>query len=314
MKLTMKASTLLFALLVASAAPAFAADAPAAPNRFAATIAPAERFEVQGMLVERHGSGPQPMILIPGLSTGGWVWQDTVREFAGSHTVYVVTLPGFDGHPAVDGKPFDAAKGALKELIAARRLVKPVLVGHSLGGMLAIALAEELPGQVGGAVSIDGLPVMPRTEDLPPEQRPAMAESMRQRMAASTPAAFAEQQRQYMRAIGTTDMGKADDLARLTSRSDPAAVGAWVGAVLALDLRPGLAKIQAPVLVFAPFYGPDSAALGGISSADKVAYYRELMTGTPKLDVAPIDNARHFAMIDQPGAVHDALRRFMKTL
>jgi pimeloyl-ACP methyl ester carboxylesterase len=314
MKLTMKASTLLFAILVAAAAPAFAADVPAAPNRFAAAIAPAERFELQGMLVERHGSGPQPMILIPGLATGGWVWQETVREFAGSHTMYVVTLPGFDGRPAVEGNPFDAAKGALKELIAARRLTKPVLVGHSLGGMLAIALAEELPAQIGGAVSIDGLPVMPRTEDLPPEQRPAMAESMRRRMAASTPAAFADQQRQYMRAIGTTDMGKADDLAQLTSRSDPAAVGAYVGAVLALDLRPGLAKIQAPVLMLSPFYGPDSAALGGISSADKVAYYRELMTGTPKLEVAPIDNARHFAMLDQPRAVHDALRRFLKTL
>lgn len=314
MKLSMKASSLLFAVLAAAAIAAFAADAPAPPNRFAASIAPAERFEIQGMLVERHGSGPQPMILIPGLSTGGWVWQETVRAFAGSHAVYVVTLPGFDGRPAVAGNPFDAAKGALTELIASRHLVKPVLVGHSLGGMLAIALAEELPGRIGGAVSIDGLPVMPRTEDMPPEQRAPMAETMRQRMAASTPAAFADQQRQYMRAIGTTDMGKADDLARLTGRSDPAAVGAYVGAVLALDLRPGLAKIQAPVLMLSPFFGPDSAALGGISSADKVAYYRQLMTGTPKLDVEPIDNARHFAMIDQPGAVHDALRRFMKTL
>jgi pimeloyl-ACP methyl ester carboxylesterase len=308
----MKAA-LLFALVLA-AAPAFAADVPAAPNRFAAAIAPAERFEINGMLVERHGSGPQPLILIPGLATGGWVWQETVREFAGSHTLYVVTLPGFDGRPAAEGNPFDAAKAALKELVTARRLVKPVLVGHSLGGMLAIALAEELTGRIGGAVSIDGLPVMPRTEDMPPEQRAATADAMRQRMASTTPAAFAEQQRQYMRAIGTTDMGKADDLARLTGRSDPAAVAAYVGAVLALDLRPGLAQIQAPVLMLSPFYGPDSAALGGISSADKVAYYRELMTGTPKLEVAPIDNARHFAMIDQPRAVHDALRRFLKTL
>jgi pimeloyl-ACP methyl ester carboxylesterase len=38
------------------------------------------------------------------------------------------------------------------------------------------------------------------------------------------------------------------------------------------------------------------------------------MTGTPKLEVAPIDNARHFAMLDQPQAVHAALRQFLKTL
>ena len=319
MKFALKRSRLnrtsvLFALLLASSVPAFAQGAaPVAPNRFAATTAPAERFEVQGMLVERHGSGGRPLVLIPGLATGGWVWQETVREFAGSHTIYVVTLPGFDGRPPVAGNPFDAARAALAELVASRKLVKPVLIGHSIGGTLSIALAQDLGSRIGGAVAIDGLGVFPRTEDTPPEQRAAMAEGMRQRMAAATPQAFAAQQRQYMRAIGVTDMGKADDLAQLTSRSDPTAVAAYVGAVLALDLRPGLPKISAPMLVLAPSYGPDEA-ITGMSGLEKVAYYRELMTGTPKLEVAPIDNARHFAMLDQPRAVHEALRQFLKTL
>jgi pimeloyl-ACP methyl ester carboxylesterase len=303
----------LFALLLACAAPAFAQTAATAPNRFAANIAAAERFEIRGMLVERHGSGGRPLILIPGLASGGWVWQETVREFSKDHTLYVVTLPGFDGRPAVAGNPFDAARGALTELIAARRLVKPVLVGHSIGATLSIALAEDLGSRIGGVVGIDGLAVFPRTENTPPEQRAAMAETFRQRMAAATPQAFAAQQQQYMRAVGVTDIGKADDLAQLTSRSDPGAAAAYAGAVLALDLRPGLPTIQAPVLMLAPSYGPDNAAMG-VSADEKLAYYRALMTGTPKLDVVLIDNARHFAMLDQPRAVHDALRQFLKTL
>jgi pimeloyl-ACP methyl ester carboxylesterase len=109
------------------------------------------------------------------------------------------------------------------------------------------------------------------------------------------------------------DMGKADDLAKLTARSDPAAAAAFAGAVLALDLRPGLPKIRAPMLMLVPSYGPDNAAMGGTAD-DKLAYYRELMAGTPKLDVQRIDNARHFAMLDQPRAVNDALRQFLKTL
>ena len=308
---------LLFALLLsnilAGAVPAFAQTAPAAPNRFASSIAAAERFEIQGMLVERHGSGGRPMILIPGLASGGWVWQETVREFAKEHTLYVVTLPGFDGRAAVAGNPFDAAKAALAELIAARRLLKPVLVGHSIGATLSIALAEDLGERIGGAVAIDGLAVFPRTENTPPEQRAAMAEAFRQRMAAPTPQAFAAQQQQYMRAVGVIDMAKADDLALLTSRSDPAAAAAFAGAVLALDLRPGLPKIRAPMLMLVPSYGPDNAAMGGTAN-DKLAYYRELMAGTPSLDVQVIDNARHFAMLDQPRAVNDALRQFLKTL
>ena len=308
-----KRTSILFAFLFAAAMPAFAQTAPTPPNRFAASIAPVERFELQGMLVERHGSGVRPMILIPGLATGGWVWQETVREFSKDHAVYVVTLPGFDGRPAVAGNPFDAAKGALAELVASRRLDKPVLVGHSIGATLSIALAEDLGDRIGGTVAIDGLAVFPRTENTPPEQRAAMAESFRQRMAAATPQAFAAQQQQYMRGAGVTDMGKADDLAKLTARSDPAAAAAYAGAVLALDLRPGLSKIRAPMLMLVPSYAPDNAAMG-MSAVDKLAYYRELMTGTPKLDVQLIDNARHFAMIDQPRAVHDALRQFLKTL
>jgi len=305
--------SVLFALLLASAIPAFAQTPPAAPNRFAAAIAPAERFEIQGMLVERHGNGGRPMILIPGLASGGWVWQETVREFAADHTLYVVTLPGFDGRPPRAGNPFDGAKAALAELIAARRLARPVLVGHSIGATLSIALAEELGERIGGVAAIDGLAVFPRTENTPPEQRAAMAESFRQRMAAATPEAFAAQQQQYMRSMGVVDMGKADDLARLTSRSDPLAAAAFAGAVLALDLRPGLPQIRAPLLLLVPSYGPDNAALGGTAN-EKLAYYRELMTGTPKLDVQLVDNARHFAMLDQPRAVNDALRQFLKTL
>lgn len=317
----MKAS-LLFALVLAAfpvmaaAAPAEAPAVPAATNRFANAPVPAERFEIDGMRVERHGSGPA-LILIPGLASGAWVWQETIRAFASTHTVYAVTLPGFDGVPALAAdpaaNPFDAARAALAKLLATRRIDKAVLVGHSLGGTLALALASEQPARIKGVVSIDGLPVMPRTENAPPESRAQLGESMRQRIAGVTGPAFAAQQLQYMRSIGAVDMGKADDMAQLSARSDPQAVASYVGAVLALDLRPRLPELKAPVLVLAPWYGPD-AAVDGIGTAEKLAYYRELMTGTPRLEVAAIENARHFAMIDQPQATNAALRRFIAGL
>ena len=105
-----------------------AADAAPEPNRYAATIAPAERFELDGVLVERHGSAGRPLILIPGLASGSWVWQDTVRAFAPDHAVYVLTLPGFDGRPPAGAAPFAAARAAVEDLIASRHLDKPVSV------------------------------------------------------------------------------------------------------------------------------------------------------------------------------------------
>ncbi|MCS0613216.1 alpha/beta hydrolase [Massilia kyonggiensis] len=293
-----------------------AADAAPETNRFAATIAPAERFEVGGVLVERHGkarNSGRPLILIPGLASGSWVWQDTIRAFAPDHAVYVLTLPGFDGRPPAGPAPFAAARAAVEELIASRRLDKPVIVGHSLGGILALAVAEDRPSAVGGIVSIDGLPVMPGAEDMTPPQRAQFAERMRAQVGNQPPARFAQQQQGYMRTIGVMDMAKADALAQLTARSDPASVGTWAADVVTVDLRPGLKSIQAPVLAIVPYLDLDSSQQG-LTPAAKADYYRALMEGTPKLQVVTVAPSRHFAMFDQPQAVTAAIRTYLGTL
>ncbi len=290
-----------------------AADTVPETNRFAATIAPAERFEVGGVLVERHGSKGRPLILIPGLASGSWVWQDTIRAFAPDHAVYVLTLPGFDGRPPAGPAPFAAARAAVEELIASRRLDKPVIVGHSLGGILALAVAEDKPSTVGGIVSIDGLPVMPGAEDMTPPQRAQFAERMRAQVGNQPRDRFAQQQQGYMRTIGVMDMAKADALAQLTARSDPASVGTWAADVVTVDLRPGLKSIQAPVLAIVPYLDLDSSQQG-LTPAAKADYYRALMEGTPKLQVVTVAPSRHFAMFDQPQAVTAAIRTFLGTL
>jgi pimeloyl-ACP methyl ester carboxylesterase len=300
-----------------SATPGHAAEtgAPQA-NRFAATIAPAERFEIDGVLVERHGqpgSRGRPLILIPGLASGGWVWQETVRAFSADHAVYVLTLPGFDGRPPAGPTPFASAQAAVANLIAQRRLGKPVIVGHSLGATMALALAARQPASVGGVVAIDGLPVFPGTENIEPAQRQAMAAGVKVRMAGANAQVFASQQQAYMRVAGVVDMGKADDLAKLTSRSDPASVAQYMADDLELDLRPGLQNIQAPVLVISPFFEPD-AAQQGMTAQAKAEYYRSLLAGAPKVDVVTVTPARHFAMIDQPQHVNDAIRTYLQSL
>jgi pimeloyl-ACP methyl ester carboxylesterase len=300
-----------------SGAPSHAAEASAPQaNRFAATIAPAGRFEIDGVLVEQFGkpgSGGRPLILVPGLASGGWVWQGTVRAFSGDHAVYVLTLPGFDGRPPAPANAFASARAAIEKLIEQRHLDKPVIVGHSLGGTLALAVAEDKPAQLGGVVTIDGLPVMPGTEALPPLDRSRYAEGMKARMAGMNPAMFATQQQAYMRTIGVVDMGKADDIALLTGRSDPASIGQYAADVLALDLRPGLKDIAVPVLVIAPWFEPDGAQQG-LSAAAKADYYRALMAGAPNVQVVTVAPARHFAMIDEPQQVNAAIRKYLSSL
>jgi pimeloyl-ACP methyl ester carboxylesterase len=292
-----------------------AADS-AAPAIFAAASSAAETFDVGPMMVERHGSKGSPMIFIPGMSSGPYVWENAVREFGNDHVLYLVTLPGFNGRPAVGGDLVAGVDQWIGKLIDTRKLVRPVLVGHSLGATFSIAYAGKHPDQIGGVVAIDGLSVLPGTENLTPEQRPAMAARMKERMATVTKASFEGMQKAYMRSpFGVMDTGVADALAERSATSDPAAVSDYMAQLLQLDLRKTLPEIKVPVLVISPYHEADLKAAGmAMSVNDKLNYYKTLMAGTPKLTVVPVSPSRHFAMQDQPQQVADAMRAYLKSL
>ncbi|MBP8080758.1 MAG: alpha/beta hydrolase [Arenimonas sp.] len=279
----------------------------------ASTVSVEPNFLIGTLLVQRIGERGTPIILVPGLASGAWAWQDVVRGLEDSHVVYVVTLAGFDGRPAVSGDLMKQALLSLKGLIQTQKLDRPVLIGHSLGGVLSLALAQNEPGLVSGVISIDGLPVFPGTESMPAAQRPAMVESIKSGMVGLDHEQFASQQLQYMRGIGVIDPAVAEKLAKLSSRSDPAATADYMAETLMIDLRPNLGKITVPVLLMSPYNESDGAARK-LTEAAKTAYYRSLMAGTPKVDVVSISPARHFAMFDQPKLVGEAIASFLKAL
>ena len=106
------------------------------------------------------GSG-QPILLIPGLSSTGEVWEGTVEHLRGRYQLHVLTLAGFGG-PAPLGEPFlPLVADALVEYARTNQLTRPILVGLSLGGFLAFAAASQAPGVFGGVVAVDGVPFLP---------------------------------------------------------------------------------------------------------------------------------------------------------
>lgn len=127
---------------------------------------PAPADTVGTLKVERHGDHGHAVILTPGLQGGPWVWQQTIAQLQKHHVVYAVTLAGFDGMPAPegDGNLFDRADASLLQLIEQHKIDKPVLIGHSLGGTLALRFAGEHPRLISGVVAVDGLPIFPGME------------------------------------------------------------------------------------------------------------------------------------------------------
>lgn len=274
----------------------------------------AEPLRVGTMTVQQHGNHGQALVLIPGLASGGWVWDDVVETLKKDHLLYVVTLAGFDGTAPEKGKLIDRAGESLLELIRTQHLDKPVLIGHSLGGTLAIRFAQEHSDLISAVVAVDGLPIFPGFENLPAAQRVLMGESMRAQMARATPEQFAAQQLGFMKSMGVIAQAKATELAARTSRSDPEATAQYMAEVVALDLRPGLPSITVPVLEICPYYADDYPKTRPRTEKEKTEYYRGLMKGTPKLEVVSIAPSRHFVMFDQPAAFSEALGKFLKSL
>jgi pimeloyl-ACP methyl ester carboxylesterase len=257
----------------------------------------ATTYEVGALAVEQQGDKGPPLIFIPGLASGSWTWKADAARLSKDHAVYLVTLPGFDGRKAVPGATLETLAQDLGKLIDAKHLNRPVLIGHSMGGTLAMSFAADHSDRIAGVVAVDGLPVFPGTEGM--VDRGPMAQGARAQIENQTPEQFAEYQRTYMKRVGAIDAATAARIAELTSRSDPRAVADFAAQLLLLDLRPKLKSITVPVVEISPFNEPDFAAMG-VNEDGKTNYYRMLLGGIEKLEVLSVSPARHFGMFDQP--------------
>ena len=266
--------------------------------------------------VERHGDHGRPVILIPGLAGGPWVWQQVIASLEKDHVVYAITLAGFDGMPVPPdgGNLFDRADASLLQLIQQQKIDKPVLVGHSLGGTLALRFAGEHAGLLAGVVAVDGLPIFPGMDRVSAEQRVAMAANVRKQTEAATPEQFKAQQLDYMQKIGVIDPQLATRYAALNERSNPQAVAEYMAEDLASDLRPGLKNANVPILEISPYNAPDfSRPPMVMTEQQKADYYQSLLVNAPNAKVVSISPSRHFAMLDQPAKFQHVLDDFLKT-
>jgi len=289
----------------------------------AAESTPAER--VGTLQVQRHGDHGRPVILIPGLECGPWVWQRTIADLEKNHVVYAVTLAGFDGvpPPAPDAKAgtlLDRADASLLQLIEQKHIDKPVLVGHSIGGTLSLRFAGEHAKLISGVVAVDGLPIFPGMDRVSVAQRQAIAAQAKAQLAGMTPAQFKAAALPYMQHMGVFDPQLAAREAPLVGRSDAKAAADYMGADMAADYRPGLKQANVPILEIAPYYAPDARRYAAMrkqrvpDEAQKAAYYQGLLANASNAKVVSISPSRHFVMLDQPAKFQQVLDGFLKSL
>ena len=257
--------------------------------------------------VEVSGSGP-PVLLIPGLTCDGSVWQPTVEALKDEREVHVISIAGFGGQEPVSGPLLPVVKQQLTHYIRSKQLNKPVLIGHSLGGFLALWIASESPALVGGVVVVDGVPYLPALQQ--PQatvaSMKAAAEQVRRTLSALNAQTFAEQNRLTLRFM-VRDPKSAERLAKMTSQSDPATVGTAMAELMTTDLRDQLKAIQVPVLVLVPA----DSGVPGLDAETVQQRYKNQFASVRRCRIEFVPNVRHFVMIDDPQYFHSALGKFL---
>lgn len=299
----------LLASLVAAAACAPAPRAgPAAPAVAPAiTAVPAvARTETLPFGVRVTGHGPA-MILIPGLASSGDVWNTTVAHEQDRFTCHVIELPGFAGRPRIAAPMLATVRDALAGYLRDHHLDRPVIVGHSLGGFLALDLARAHPEAVGKLVIVDSLPFLPGAFDpaATVESSRAFVEAMRARTLSISDAAFEQQERGILAAMITDPAQQAVALGWVM-RSDRSAVADAMAELMTTDLRPQLGAITAPALVVETWTGWST---GRASVEHNYAQQYADLRGA-RLVVA--DAAKHFVMLDDPAFLFAEMDAFLR--
>jgi pimeloyl-ACP methyl ester carboxylesterase len=110
--------------------------------------------------VQISGQGKQSIIFIPGFACSGNVWKETVSRYEKSFSCHVLTMAGFADARPKSGASFQNWEKGIVDYIRQNKIVKPILIGHSMGGGLALAISADYPDLVDKIIVVDGLPCL----------------------------------------------------------------------------------------------------------------------------------------------------------
>ncbi|HYD36258.1 MAG TPA: alpha/beta hydrolase [Allosphingosinicella sp.] len=278
-------SPILLAAFLGFACLGAAAPAPLPPAAAAKPFAPA-RFSVAV-----RGSGPD-VILIPGLTGSSDVWRGTVAAVPG-YRYHLVQVAGFGGTPPRGNAKGNVVAPLAEEIaryIAARGLKRPAVVGHSMGGTVAMMVAARHPARVGKVMVVDMLPQPAGIVGGDAVGVRALADGLRELSATPDGKRLVES---AIRLFGNPDSG-----------ADPDVTARATHELALTDLTPELPRIAAPLTVL-------YASLDPSRRAADTARYRAAYRGKRGARLIRIDDSGHMIMYDQPARFRSELRAFL---
>jgi pimeloyl-ACP methyl ester carboxylesterase len=251
--------------------------------------------------VDKAGKGT-PVLFLPGFMTPGSVWNETVKNLKGKYEAHLVSYAGFNGNDPIAMPWYATIKKELVDYVKVNKLKNLKLIGHSMGGNLAVDLAAELGDVVDKIIIVDALACM-REVMMPgvPAEALQYESPYNKQMLEMNAEAF--EKSATMMAQGMTTVTEKQELIKSwILEADRKTYVYGYTDLLKLDLRPTLAQIKIPVLILgAPFPTKEMV----VPNYEK--QYANLTNKT--LEIAPA--GRHYIMFDQPEWLYKQINNFI---
>jgi pimeloyl-ACP methyl ester carboxylesterase len=265
------------------------------------------------------GRGAPPVLFVHGLGSAGYLeWRFNLPDIARSHQVFALDLPGFGrSEQPPDGYGIPLFAGVVEEYIRAQG-IRPVLVGTSMGGRVALEVALRSPGALRKMVLVNALGVVRPNVQLfyPLVLVPGLGEAvltlMREVLHRVPPAAIQRYARRFLQA--PEDVERLMDDAFLASMREmyategyPRAYASTVRALAERQARDSaglmarLAGTSLPVLLI---WGEEDRLL-------PVSRAREAVRSLPGARLEVIEGAGHTPQAERPDRFNRVLEDFL---
>lgn len=187
-----------------------------------------------------RGEGSLSLLFMHYFGGSAQEWQPLFSRLASQFHCLAVDMPGHGESPDT-GFSVDDMADAVLQLIADRKLTRFVLIGHSMSGKVALALAARQPAGLEALLLV--APSPPRPEPIPDADRQQMLDTHGQQQAASDTAA-------KITALSITD-GDREQIIQDNLRTSPAAWTAWLTRGSREDISDRMSGVEVPVHILA---------------------------------------------------------------
>jgi 3-oxoadipate enol-lactonase len=240
-----------------------------------------------------------PLVFLHGIGGAARAWRGQLDFFGGRYRAIAWDMPGYGGSAPLPTVSIATLADALRKFLQQVGAAKPILVGHSIGGMIVQQFLSQNPDIASAVVLAQTSPAFGKPDGdwqksfidarLGPLDRG-------ETLASLSPSLVKE-------LVGDNPDGSGMAVARDCMAAVPEPTyRATMLALMGFDLRRALGAITVPTLVLS----------GSKDNNAPAAMMAKMATYVPSAAYVELGGAGHLANLEQPGAFNAALDGFLK--